>query len=69
MNRDIFEGKWRQFRGKIKHAWGDLTDDELDHVEGDYDEFVGLLQEKYGWERERVEDEINRRLDLERDFD
>ncbi|HEX6384809.1 MAG TPA: CsbD family protein [Anaerolineae bacterium] len=58
MNRDVFEGKWKQFRGKVKQAWGDLTDDELDRVQGDYEEFVGLLQEKYGWERERAEAEI-----------
>ena len=43
MNSDVFEGKWRQLRGRIKQAWGDLTDDELDRVKGNYDEFVGLL--------------------------
>ena len=63
MNRDVFEGNWKQLKGKIKQAWGDLTDDELDRVEGQYDEFVGLIQEKYGWEREEAERQIDRVLD------
>ena len=48
MNQNIFEGKWKQFRGRVKEWWGDVTDDELDRVGGKYDRFVGLLQEKYG---------------------
>ena len=28
---------------------------------GKFDKFVGLLQEKYGYTRERAEEEINRR--------
>jgi len=62
MNRDIFEGKWKQFRGQAKQWWGDITDDDLDRAEGRYDEFVGLLQEKYGYSREHAEKEIQMRF-------
>jgi uncharacterized protein YjbJ (UPF0337 family) len=61
MNKDIFEGKWKQMRGQAKDWWGKLTDDDLDRVGGKYDQFVGMLQEKYGYTRERAEEEINRR--------
>lgn len=27
MNRDIVEGKWKQFKGKVRARWGDLTGD------------------------------------------
>jgi uncharacterized protein YjbJ (UPF0337 family) len=57
MNQAILEGKWKQLRGKVKAFWGDLTDDELDQIEGRQDQVVGLLQEKYGWARERAERE------------
>jgi len=60
MNSDIFSGKWKQMRGQVKVAWGNLTDDDLDKVNGQYDKFVGLLQEKYGYSRERAEQEVDR---------
>lgn len=62
MNRDVFEGQWKQVRGRAKQWWGKLTDDELDRVEGHYDEMVGLLQKRYGYSRERAEEEVEQRL-------
>lgn len=60
MNKDIFEGKWKQLKGQVKEWWGELTDDDLDRVGGKYDQFVGLLQTKYGYTREHAEAEIDR---------
>lgn len=62
MNKDIFEGKWKQMLAQIKASWGKLTDDDLEKVGGKYEKFIGLLQEKYGMTRERAEDEINRQV-------
>jgi uncharacterized protein YjbJ (UPF0337 family) len=62
MNRDILEGKWKQVRGQMKQWWGQLTDDDLDRVDGKRDKLVGLLQEKYGYARDKAEEEIDRRL-------
>ena len=62
MNRDIFEGKWKEMRGQVKEWWGELTDDELEQTGGKADQLVGLLQQKYGYSRERAEEEFNRRL-------
>jgi uncharacterized protein YjbJ (UPF0337 family) len=59
MNSDIFQGKWNQFKGDIKRQWGLLTDNDVALIEGNYDKFVGLLQERYGWERAHAEREIN----------
>jgi uncharacterized protein YjbJ (UPF0337 family) len=69
MNSDIFEGKWKQFRGEVRNWWGKLTDDEVERAAGKYDVFVGLLQEKYGYSREQAMDEIDRRVtDFEDDM-
>ena len=62
MNKDIFEGKWKEMRGQIKEWWGDLTDDELEQAAGNAEKIVGLLQQKYGYTRERAEEEFNRRI-------
>jgi uncharacterized protein YjbJ (UPF0337 family) len=66
MNSDIFKGKWNQLKGNIKQQWGDLTDNDIARIEGNYDEFVGVLQERYGYNRERAEREVNDYLNRQR---
>lgn len=63
MNVDVLKGQWRQLRGKIKEQWGMLTDDDLNRIEGNYDQLVGTLQERYGYERDRARQEIDAFLD------
>jgi len=69
VNKDTFEGKWKQVRGKAKVWWGKLSDDDLDKASGHFEVFVGLLQEKYGYSREAAEQEIEKRVsELESDL-
>ena len=58
MNEDIASGKWKQIKGAIKQKWGELTDDEIDHVDGSAERFAGLLEERYGLAREQAEKEF-----------
>lgn len=60
MNSDILEGKWKQLKGKAQQAWGDLTNDDLDKMNGSREELVGKIQERYGYARERAEAEVDR---------
>jgi uncharacterized protein YjbJ (UPF0337 family) len=59
MNRDQAAGKWKQFRGRVKEQWGDLTDDELDKAEGNRDYLIGKVQERYGLSKEEVQRRLN----------
>jgi uncharacterized protein YjbJ (UPF0337 family) len=59
MNDDVLKGKWKQLKGEVKMRWGDLTDDEVDMIEGRRDKLIGKLQEKYGYTRERAEREVD----------
>jgi uncharacterized protein YjbJ (UPF0337 family) len=58
MNADIIKGKWKQINGRIKERWGNLTDDDLDVAEGHSEYLAGKLQERYGWTKEKAQDEL-----------
>ena len=62
MNQDIFAGQWRQMRGTLKSWWGKLADSDFDRIGGQTDKLIGLVQEKYGYARDRAEQEVERRL-------
>ena len=59
MNWDIIQGKWKQGKGSVKEKWGDLTDDDLDRMDGSKDQLAGKLQEKYGWTKDEAERNID----------
>lgn len=63
MNKDIFEGKWKEMGGQIKEWWGKLTDDDLEQAAGNSEQIIGLLQQKYGYTRENAEQEFNKRIE------
>jgi uncharacterized protein YjbJ (UPF0337 family) len=46
MNAEVFKGKWHQLKGEVKSRWGELTDDDLDVVEGDAEKLIGRVQER-----------------------
>lgn len=50
-----FEGKWDQMRGRVKEAWGALSDDDLDRTEGKWDQVVGTIKEKTGESMDAIE--------------
>jgi len=59
MNWDTIEGNWKQFKGKVQQQWGNLTDDDLDKVEGKQEELAGLIQKRYGKSKEEAEVAVN----------
>ena len=48
MDKMEVKGNWNEWKGKLKQAHGDLTDDDLEYNEGKDDEFWGNLQKKTG---------------------
>jgi uncharacterized protein YjbJ (UPF0337 family) len=41
MDWNRIEGNWKQFKGKIKEQWGNLTDDDLDKIAGKREQLEG----------------------------
>ena len=58
MNRDEADGKMDQVKGRVKQAWGDVTDNERLHDEGVADEASGEVQEGFGRARRKVGEAI-----------
>ena len=58
MNEDTISGNWKQFKGKVKEAWGKLTDDDLDVIAGKRDQMIGKMQERYGVARDVAEKQV-----------
>lgn len=42
------KGNWNVVKGKLKQAYGDLTDDDLAYTDGKEDELVGRIQKRIG---------------------
>jgi uncharacterized protein YjbJ (UPF0337 family) len=58
MNWDQVKGQWKITKGKAREQWGDLTDDELEHVAGEQEQLEGLIQKRYGKTKEDAKEEV-----------
>jgi len=65
MNRDTLKGQWMQLKGKVRQQWGELTNDEVDQMQGNAEMLIGKIQERYGYERAKAEQEVERWLNDE----
>ncbi|HEY9002794.1 MAG TPA: CsbD family protein [Mucilaginibacter sp.] len=59
MDKLQIKGGWNEMKGKIKKAYGDLTDDDLAYEEGKDDEMLGRIQQKTGKSRDELVKWIN----------
>ena len=55
---DMLKGQWNQFKGQIKQHWGQLTDDDLMKAQGNFDQLVGLIQQRTGQSKMAIEREL-----------
>lgn len=59
MNWDQVSGNWKELKGKLRVKWARLTDDDLDNISGKRDVLLGRLQQRYGFQKERAERELD----------
>ncbi|MGH9687544.1 MAG: CsbD family protein [Candidatus Acidiferrales bacterium] len=58
MNSDQMAGKMKQAKGALKEQWGKLTDDDVKVIEGNRDQLIGKIQERYGITREAAQKQV-----------
>jgi uncharacterized protein YjbJ (UPF0337 family) len=59
MNWDQIKGKWHEIKGSVRAKWGELTDDEIEALDGNREKMVGKIQQKYGVAKEEAEKQVD----------
>jgi uncharacterized protein YjbJ (UPF0337 family) len=59
MNAEQMKGKWKQLKGSVKAKWGKLTDDDLDVIDGEREQLIGRIQERYGVAKEEAQRQVD----------
>lgn len=59
-DRDKYEGKAEQAKGKVKEGAGKVTGNEEMEAEGKGDQAKGGVQEKFGEAKDKVKDAFDR---------
>jgi uncharacterized protein YjbJ (UPF0337 family) len=55
MNTLQLKGNWNILKGKLKQKYANLTDDDLQYLEGKEEELIGRIQKRTGQTKEQVE--------------
>jgi uncharacterized protein YjbJ (UPF0337 family) len=53
------KGTWQQLRGRVREAYGALTDNEVDRFQGRLDQLAGFIAEKTGEARDAIATKLN----------
>ena len=55
----MIKGKWKQATGSAKATWGELTDDDLQKIDGEREKLVGKVQAKYGLSKDEAGKQVD----------
>lgn len=58
-NQDQVKGQWEQLKGRVKRAWGELTDDDFLKAEGSKEKLYGIIQERFGETKEAIKKKLD----------
>jgi uncharacterized protein YjbJ (UPF0337 family) len=59
MRNDVLKAQWKQVQGRVQQMWGELTDDDLARINGNWDMLVGRVEEKTGLLRADIENRLS----------
>jgi uncharacterized protein YjbJ (UPF0337 family) len=59
MSDEQAASEWKEFAGMVKQEWSELTDEDLTVIKGKADELAGVIQQRYGVDREEAERQID----------
>lgn len=53
------EGSWNKLKGRLREAWGSLSDDDLEKAKGEREQLVGKIQQRTGESRQKIRKRID----------
>lgn len=59
MNWEQIQGNWNQYKRRVKQQWAELTEGDLNLIDGQRDELAGRIQVRYGYAKDEAEQEID----------
>ena len=59
---DPLADQWEQVRPQLRSWWDRLTEADLMEIDGQKDRLISVVQQRYGYPRERAQQEVERRL-------
>jgi uncharacterized protein YjbJ (UPF0337 family) len=59
MDWNRIAGSWKQQQGTIRQKWGKLTDNDLALIDGKREQLEGLIQERYGLQKDQVRQDVD----------
>ena len=62
MERKFLQNNWSEMRGQISEWWDDLTDEDLDMIDGNQEKLITALQACYGYTRNLAFMEVKIRM-------
>ncbi len=69
MNSDQLQGKWKQVKGSIKERWGKLTDDNVTMINGQSEQLIGKIQERYGIAKSEAQKQVDEWMGSDEEMD
>jgi uncharacterized protein YjbJ (UPF0337 family) len=63
MNWDQIKGDWNQLSRRLKEKWAKLTNEDLAGIAGRRGQLVTVLQDRYGYAKDRAETELTKFID------
>src|SRR5689334_2327013 len=58
MDWERIAGNWKEFKGRLRQRWGELTDDEWNVIAGHREQLIGQIQQRYSITAEEAERQV-----------
>ena len=59
MNKDQIQGSWDEFKGRVKRAYAELTEDDFTRADGSRDKLIGIIEKRFGDAKEKISEKLN----------